>query len=307
MKVPVHRMARSLRLPLFLAMLSSIAGCATALTNTYLWALREGSPIEWNGHDRIELPLVLDSGGRPHIAVKVSGRLVMAMLDTGAPAPTMTPTTAAETGVTVRKVGKDHRIARDVPVAIGPASIVLMTALLGQDGDRTAFSMGQELFSQAVVDIDFDASTLTLIHPRAFQPPDSKPLEVDRSVSRPSVTMHVNGEETALCAILDTGFNGGVAMPPEVATRLALPNAPGTSIGQGFNGRRSESPNLAPLAELSFGGRVFRDVPAMGSVPSQDTKGRCRSLVGMAVLSRHHLIIDMGKKRIWMLPRTSHG
>jgi hypothetical protein len=52
---------------------------------------------------------------------------------------------------------------------------------------------------------------------------------------------------------------------------------------------------------------VFRDVPAMGSVPSQDTKGRCRSLVGMAVLSRHHLIIDMGKMRIWMLPRTSHG
>jgi hypothetical protein len=42
----------------------------------------------------------------------------------------------------------------------------------------------------------------------------------------------------------------------------------------------------------------------MGTVPSQDKKDRCRSLVGMAVLSRHHLIIDMGRRRIWMLPRA---
>jgi predicted aspartyl protease len=307
MNVPVHRLAMSLRLPLFLAMLSSLAGCATALANTYLWAVRTGSPLEWNGHDRIELPLVLDSGGRPHIAVLVGGRQVNAMLDTGAPAPTMTPTTAAETGVKVKKVGKDHQLAKDVPVTIGPASIVLMNALIGKEGDRTAFSMGQELFSQVVVDIDFDAGTLALIRPDSFQPPAEKPLAVDRSVSRPTVDIRVNGNKTVLCAILDTGFNGGLAVPPEVATKLALPTAPGTSVGVGFNGRRSEAPNLARLSELSLGGRVYNDVPAMGHVPSNNSPDECRSLVGMAVLSRHHLIIDMGKKRIWMLPRVNRG
>ena len=281
-----------------------LGGCVSTLASAYLWGIRAASPVNWNGHDRIELPLMPESGNRPAVTVQVMGKPVLALLDTGSPVPTMRPATATATGAQVKSPGEGHREARDVLVQLGAASIKLSTVFVGEASTNAGISFGQELFSQAVVEVDFDTGYVTLIRPDAFIPPDVAPMSVRLSRSRPAVQLEVNGNGRRFCAIVDTGFDGGVAVTPDMAAELSLPTVPGTSIGRGFGGKRAEGPALAPLDEVRMGDLLYGNVPVMGQVPNTDKKEACRNLLGMAVLARHHLIFDMANHRIWLLPRS---
>jgi predicted aspartyl protease len=120
---------------------------------------------------------------------------------------------------------------------------------------------------------------------------------------KPTVQLRVNDQQQQVCAILDTGFNSGVALTGEVLDGFALPQAAGHTMLAGFGGVRWQAPVLAPLEQVHFGTQHYRNV----SLTEKKSGGEweCPNLLGMAVLSQHHVVFDLKHRRVWLLPRSA--
>lgn len=286
-----------------LAMPLLIGGCASLDT----MAIARRSPMDWNGYSRIELPMSLDSVGRPTVPARIAGEPTMVLIDSGGGWPSMTPALATAAGVradgTTLMNGHRYATAAGLPVQLGASSIDLHKVAIGHQTAETQFALGPELFLQAIVDMDFDAGRMTLIQPAAWKPPPSEPIPVQLTWAKPTVQLRVNGHAQEVCAILDTGFNAGVALSGEVLSALALPQAAGLTTVNGLGGARWNVPALAPLDEVGFSNRLYRDVPV--TEKKSNVAWPCPNLLGMAVLSRHRVIFDLQNQRVWLLPRAT--
>lgn len=269
-----------------------LAGCAPIL-----WTLRASSDLDWSGNDRIELPLILDRAGHVGVPAKVQGVEVLALLDTGAGVPMINPATAAAIGVDV-----DASVARGVSVQLGPASLRLPIAPVSEGIGNAQLILGAELFSKAVVDIDFNERRVTLIDPKTFSHPEEEPLLVDLSYGRPIAEIAINGKKPAICALVDTGSFFGVSFSQNLVEKLSLSSVPDQTTGyRRVDGKLQQTPALAPLGELRIGNWILDNVPAHSLAPNHNPP--CGSVVGMAALSRFRLILDIGNGRIWLLQR----
>lgn len=279
-------------------------GCASAIGSTYIRIIHATSPIDWNGQASIVLPLELDRNGRPGVKVQVNGHDAIALLDTGSPMPLIAADLARRSGLRVEDQGNGRGLAKGVSVQIGSGSIKLAVALV--DEQRThpmQLILGQEVFSQAAVELDFDAREVTLIQRKEFRPPVSASLPVRISVSKPTVEFKINDSERTLCATVDTGFDSGIALSSRIVDELSLPVVAGRSaVYQGVGGNRVVVPSLKPLEEVHIGGGTYRDVEVVGRLPNEEL--RCEGLVGMKILSQHRVVFDMKQRRIWLLPRS---
>ena len=260
------------------------------------------SPIGWNGQDRVELPLTINSYGSLTVPVHIKGRHVVAILDTGSSVPVLSPFLAAGIDMAV----SDQGMARDaVAVEYGPVSQELDGIFVTDIAENQEFIAGQELFSRVVVELDFDRDLVTLIRPGAFVPPTDKPVAVQFSGHLPTVQIRVNGHDKSVCAIVDTGFYGSVALSPKTVDKLALPIIPGSKApSYGVGGKVSEATALEPLKELRVGDQLYRNVQD-ASMDDRFGVGpnACSALLGMKILSRHRIIFDLGNHRMWLLPR----
>lgn len=180
------------------------------------WAAGQLSPIAWDGETRIELSLTPTRWGSPTVPVRVMGQDATALVDSGASLPVMSRALAVATGTRVRgsgpKVnGKRRENAENVPIQFGSVSTKLGLAVIDDHPDGPSVVLGANLFLQAVVDMDFDAGRLTLINPKTFTPPPQDPLPVKLLAAVPTIQLKLNGHAHEVCAIVDTGYNAGVA------------------------------------------------------------------------------------------------
>jgi predicted aspartyl protease len=279
-----------------------ITGCASIEK----LAVTRASPLRWNGHDRIELPLSRDSVGRPVVPGRILGEDTAVLVDSGGGWPLMTPALAAAAGARADGAttinGRSYATAADVPLQLGGASIELGKVAIGHQTAETEFALGPELFLQAVVEMDFDAGRLTLIRPGTFRSPAVAALPVQIVANKPTVQLHVNGRDEPVCAILDTGFNSGLALSGEVLAALALPRGAAETSVTGPGGAQWSAPARAALEQVSFGNQRYRDVPL--TEKKSDVAWSCPNLLGMAVLSRHRLVFDLRNRQVWLLPRS---
>ncbi|MEO6078367.1 MAG: aspartyl protease family protein [Steroidobacteraceae bacterium] len=285
---------------LLIAALPSLGDCQSLADARFADSPR----MSWGGQPRIELPLALDAQGLPVIFVRLLDQDVMAMIDSGASGPVMRPALAAAVDAQSRGSGtvngQPYEAVTEVPVQFGSASIKLRKVLLVDHPAVAPIIIGADLFREAIVEMDFGAGRLTLIHPDAFIPPAADPLSVKTVNFLPTLLLRVNGNERAVCAIIDTGFNSGIAMAAEVVKELALPKDADTKmVAQGIGGERFELSGLAPLKEVRIGDQVYDNVP-VSELPYQEP---CGELLGMSVLGRNRVIFDLRKQRIWLLPR----
>ena len=265
------------------------------------------SPIRWNGQDRIELALTLDRGRRPLVPVRVMGRDTTALLDSGAGIPALSRALVADAGGSNVKIavnGQQVDAVKDVPLELGAMSMTLPMAILIDHNAERPFVIGAELFLHAVVEMDFGTGRLVLVRPETFTPPAGEPLPVKLWNAVPTLQLQVNGNERQVCAVIDTGFNGGLALAPELVSALGLPPDPagGTRVAQDGFGNRYDRPLLAPLQEMRFGQLVYNNVPVTYGLPLPEASA-CGNVLGMAVLQRHHIIFDVGHGRVWFLLR----
>jgi hypothetical protein len=194
----------------------------------------------------------------------------------------------------------------DIQMELGPIALKLETASFHQASWGAHLNLGQPLFLQAIVEMDFDARRLTVIHPDAFTPPTEKPLRVKSWKAVPTIQITLSGRSEEICLIVDTGFNGGIGVTPEMANKLDLKRHPGGGVraAEDGYGNRVLAPELAPLQEVRVGDHIYRDVPIMGAIPN--SVGRCGNL-GMALLSRSRIVFDLKNQRMWLLPRAGTG
>jgi hypothetical protein len=231
------------------------------------------------------------------VPVRMKGRNVLAFLDTGGPKPRLSPSFAAGTDLKVSDQGIGQE---DLTVEYGAVSQKLQDIYVILVAGDHEFTAGQELFSQAVVEFDLDKGLVTLVRPGAFKPPTDKPVSVQFPRYWPTTQIKVNGHD--ICAIVDTGFSGGVALSQKTMDALALPSIPGRELrAVGEGGREQVIPEMAPLKELRVGERIYQDVSVVLSPVNGEN--RCTALLGMEILSKHRLIFDLGNRRMWLLPR----
>jgi hypothetical protein len=198
--------------------------------------------------------------------------------------------------------GKKTQVATNVSVQLGPASLTLPLAPVSDGIGNTQLILGAELFSQAVVDINFEARRVTLINPEAFAHPNEVPLAIGLHYGRPTADIEINGRKAAICALIDTGSPFGVSFTAKQVQKLSLPNVPNQTSGyRRVDGKLRETPALAPIDEMNIGGQVLENVPAIGLEPNDKTG--CGSILGMAALSRFHLVFHIGDRKIWLLQR----
>jgi predicted aspartyl protease len=274
------------------------------------WAIGRMSPIEWNGQERVELPLTLDRAGSPTVPVRVMGHDGTALVDTGSSLSVISRAFATAADVQMNSSGPKVNGARrssaeDVQVGIGPVSTTALMTVV-HDGNEPQFVLGMTLFLQSVVEMDFDTGRLTLIRPDTFVPPPGEPLKVKLLHAAPTIPLYVNGSGNKICALVDTGFYSGLALQPGVLEKLALPTQPsgGTVVTYGAFGFQQENPALAPVDNVQIGGLLYREVH-VGHAPPW-SKDNCGNLLGMNVLYRHRLIFDLKNRRFWLLPRTGN-
>lgn len=274
------------------------SGCVS----TVLWAVRAATELDWKGNARIEFPMVRDRDGHVGIPVKVGDQDVVAFLDTGAPMSAMNLETVVAAKLPATPEEDGRQTIRDVSVQLQGASLKLPIVIASKTLRDLPLLLGTELFSKAIVEMDFIARRVTLVDPETFDEPAAKPVMVEMDHSRPVVKMRLNGGSREQCALIDTGLGSGVVLSSRDVSRLSLPTVAGrTSKYMGVDGILREAPSLAPLDQLSFAGHSYRDVPALGRA-TEDKKWGCENLIGMAVLSRHRVIFDLGSKRMWLLP-----
>jgi hypothetical protein len=289
------------------AALLTFVGCESVAN----WGYAASSPMNWSGKTRIELPLRLHERGWPLISVQVSGRDATAILDSGAPT-SMSPELLAAADIQSRRLtingqGRDTQTTKGhVPFGLGPGSIEIYRVHVYDHPSDRLVSLGRQLFLQAVVEFDFDAGRLTLTNPDDFTPPAEEPVRVKSWKSLPTVQISINGTAPDICAAIDTGFNGGIALSDDLVRKLNLPKDPARGVFVAYDvfGKRHEAPSLAPLKQVQIGELHYRDIPVAGTTIVEED---CGNLVGMAVLRRHRVIFDLPNQRLWLLPRIQEG
>lgn len=288
---------------LLIAALLPITGCQ-AVGN---WATVRVSPIDWGESRQASFIMTPDSGGRPTIAMQIDGRELPVTIDSGSSGGLIARPIAEELGARINdrrgKVnGQSAKVARDIPLQFGEYEMEV--DLVVHEGTFPApVVLGAYLFLQSIVDMDFANRTLSIIHPKRFEPPDAQPIPVKLQAGVPTVELEVAGHEQTLCAIVDTGFNGGLLVTDETVSEFGLVRDPtrGPATTSGPLSERVQRPALMPLDELRLGEFVFSDVRVI-NYPGLDK--RCSNLLGMAVLSRYRVIFHMGERRFWLLPRV---
>lgn len=267
------------------------------------------SALEWNGQSSIELPLVHNRGRYFVVASKVMGPSAMAGLDSGSSGAAMTQALAIAAGVgrkgSKRVNNEQYEAARDVRVQLGPAYLEVAKVPIADLPSDQPLLLGSALFSKAVVDVDVGSGVVRLIRPDAFVAPAVEPLPLISWKLVPTVELTLNHYQRPICAILDTGYSGGIALTSAAASELGLSGQPERSeVFVGVGGVQHAAQRLAPLEMLRIGELTYEDV----EVHQMDRglkREPCGNLLGMSVLREHRMIFDMPGGRIWILPHSA--
>lgn len=170
------------------------------------------------------------------------------------------------------------------------------------------FILGDDLFDQAVVDLDFVHHKVNFLDPGHAIAPPRGAVAIPLTKRLDSRTVPVSIEGAA--PVPFEWFLGDPAPitvyePYYEAHQLLHGRRTSIRLGGGLNGQRPQEP-VATLRRAEFAGVTFFDVP--GVFPSNAVRGSDSALVsgniGLALLSRFRLIIDYPHDRLYVLPNA---
>jgi predicted aspartyl protease len=260
--------------------------------------------------------------GKIFVDVVVNGRPVEAMVDSGASYSGLDLGLAAFLGIEAsgRRVALRHvhgsstgRWAQDVKLAV--AGVAMTRAMMVTDFSLLTESvlhpitvlLGADFLAGYVAEFDFDAGVLILHARGGFAPLSGAallPLTRPRGLAGDGtpMTAPIVVEGTPVQALIDTGSQSPLIVSPSVARRLKLlsdrrvSTSPIGGIGGVAAGR------ITSLKSLVLGRQAFVDVPVQ--VTARDLSSVDANL-GLEVLSRFHLWLDLGGGRMWLGARAA--
>jgi hypothetical protein len=259
------------------------------------------------------------AGTRLFLPVVINGHPAVAMLDSGASATVLDRRFAASLGLksqgdlTGQGAGGStaYGVVHGVDLTLGDLTLrgstavaIDLSAVERQIGHPLTVILGGELFRDAVVDIDFQGHRLAFRDPAAYQAPKGVPAAaLTPAGENQAIAAVVEGRPAKL--LFDLGNGSALALFPRFWGRpeFLAGRRTSTLLTGGVGGMSVEK--LAMVAELTLGGVAFQALPAAleSAGSSEDARsGQLDGNLGMAVLSRFHLIIDFPHARVLLAP-----
>ena len=259
------------------------------------------------------------SGGHIYFPVKLNGHDVVVMIDSGAEVSVIDKTLAGSMGLETKgesavqgsSGAQAAGLANGVTVEVGALKLsgltVISTDLRSLEpflGHSLPFVLGDDLFNEVAVDIDFANKRIAFRDPAQIAPPEgAAEVPLTKLQALRSIPVSFEGGPT-VDVHFDLGNGGSVMVYPAYAKAHGLPGARRTSqkLSGGAGGALPQT--TAILRKLEFAGVTFTDVPAIfppdtiASVNSSALAGN----IGLPIFSRFHMVIDFSHDRLWMAP-----
>jgi len=157
--------------------------------------------------------------------------------------------------------------------------------------------VGADVFAAFVVDIDFAAKSLAF-HPRAeFGAPRDATL-VPLKAHGKAVTAPITVDGKVLQALVDTGSDAPLIASPGPANAAGLlkgRKVSSTVIG-GVGG--ASTGRITSASKVALAGAAFSNVPVQVTARSLGVEAN----LGLGILSRFHLWMDVTGRRMWLRP-----
>ena len=169
--------------------------------------------------------------------------------------------------------------------------------------------LGEALFDQAVVDIDFAHHRIAFRDPARFaRPRGAIEVPLTRDGTLRLVPVSIEGRPRALFEF-DLGAAGTIVLAPAYARETNLPGSRPTSQGAIVGVGGPEAETRAVLREVTFAAIGFGGVDAHfpQTWPSGTFSDRVKGVLGAMILSRFRLIVDYPHDRLWVFPKSECG
>jgi len=255
------------------------------------------------------------AGGQVVFDVTIKGRVVPALLDTGATRSMVEVGLAKELGIRWQKVGGgrtvgvaggriDYGQTQRVPVDIGAGQRwsylgTFPTGANFADAD-VRLLIGMDMLTDLVVSLDFEAMTVELQRSTAFTPPAGDFLTLTQTGwHRATLPVELAGARAEL--LIDTAASVALHLDAEFVGRSpalkALP-ASRRSI-TGVDGVKEHDIIVVP--DVTLGAERFTDVQASaGSLAALRITDAMDGVIGVDLLRQFNVVMDFGRNRVWM-------
>jgi hypothetical protein len=259
------------------------------------------------------------AGNRIFIPGRINGRETLLLLDSGASVSTIDSSYAQTVGLSPRgklSAGGSGGIgtagfASGVDVEVGNLTLPNLTVAsidLGPVAKRIGhdipFVLGDELFNELVVDVDFERHRIAFRKPASVVfPQDAVTVPLHRLIGNRSVPVSIDGQ-----APIDCEFDLGNGSPLDVypayyRTHNLLANRKTSMVFAGaVGGFHAET--VASLDRVAFAGSTFKNVPTnfTRDIASAANSNRVLGNIGLPILARFRLFIDYSRDRLVVTP-----
>jgi hypothetical protein len=265
------------------------------------------------------IPFEFFGGNRIYFPVKVNGREVVVLLDSGAETSVIDKSVAKSIGLEpkgeVPVVGSGGAepagVVSGVTIEVGNLKLsdLNIVALDLQPsakriGHPLSLVLGGELFREFAADIDFAHRRIAFRDPEHLTKPEGAqeiPLTAVEGIR--SIPVSVEGGPSVQFDF-DLGSGSPLLVFPAYykAHDLLAARRTSKSLGGGAGGVHPET--MATIRKVEIAGVDFTDVPTRFTSETTSGANNDRTLgnVGLPILSRFHLVIDFSHDRVWMTP-----
>ncbi len=261
------------------------------------------------------------SGTRIYFPAKVNGHDVTVLLDSGASISSIDKAFAASIGLQSKGgfngsgAGGEETFGFIGGVNAEVGNLTLrdlnvgafdLAAVARDIGHPTPFVLGDELFNEVAIDIDFVRRRLAFRDPaRVTKPAGAVEVPLIRTKDR---TVPVSVEGAAPVPFeFDLGQGSALAVFPAYyqAHQLLDGRRFSQTVGGGVGGYHPET--VATLHRVTFAGVDFHEVPThfTSDVASANNSNLVLGSIGVSILSRFALLIDYSHDRLFVMPSVN--
>jgi predicted aspartyl protease len=245
------------------------------------------------------------SSGSIVLKVQIAGETIDAVLDTGASHSGIDSSLAKRLGIAAAKsvslngfskqVQAHQSVGTQITVAGNEYPTSLIIADMTPMGLEQKMILGRDFLDIHIIELDFANSRFRLLDSAGVRDLPSVPiplLSYERRILR--IPVRINGQEEF--ADLDLGNQSALLISDSAAARL-VPGLPrSTWATRDVSGLLTTGSVVVPV--LSVAGTDLRSVPALVMTLPDNASAN----VGLPVLRRFGMVLDLGKSRLWLTP-----
>lgn len=299
------------------------AGAAAAAVGGGLWfkdhviwrrptlAFADGGTSGWS-------PFVVASAATPTVRVRIAGREVTGLIDSGAQYSVIDRALVEALGLTTffdmplvaYGVGGQPQVGRGVTLdmAVGTltvsglrAAILDLGPLADEAGLGAPLVLGQDLLGEAVLELDMNRRRSRLVDPDGHVvSPALRPVPVKRSGT--ALTAEVTVESAVMRAVIDTGFSSLIALSQGAAEAAGLLDGRAETAGSSIVLGGVARARVIKAKAVTFGDDLWRGVatPVFANSPLPNYPD---ALLGVAAFEDRDVVLDLGRGRLHVSPQ----